>query len=308
MVSLKARFFYHVVKRRLAKFRALKLPLPEARALRDKASAQLFKLPPGLSLEAAQLGGLPGEWLRPEGAGSAEVVLYLHGGGYVQGSLDTHRGLAANLARASAASTYIVGYRLAPEHPFPAALDDAMAVYAALQAQAPGRRIALAGDSAGAGLALACALRIRAEGRMAPVALALMSPWTDLSLSNASHLSQAAVDPYFPNLSILRGAAAAYLADGAHGDVRDPLVSPQFADLRGLPPTLIHVGELEALLDDSRVLAQKMGAALAVYPGMWHVWQAFGGRFREADHSLAALGAFVRRQFEAAASAQNAAS
>lgn len=307
MASLKSRFFYHVVKHRLAKFRALKLPLPEARALRNKASAQLFKLPPGLSLEAAQLGGLPGEWLRPERAGSG-VLLYLHGGGYVQGSLDTHRGLAANLARASAASTYVVGYRLAPEHPFPAALDDAVAVYAALQAQAPGRRIALAGDSAGGGLALACALRIRAEGRVAPVALALMSPWTDLTLSNASHLSQAAVDPYFPNLSVLRGSAAAYVADGAHGDARHPLVSPQFADLRGLPPTLIHVGEREALLDDSRILAQKMGAALAVYPGMWHVWQAFGGRFREADHSLAALGAFVRRHFEAAASAQNAAS
>ena len=299
MASLKSRFFYHVVKRRLAKFRALKLPLPAARALRDKVSVELFKLPPGLSRKAAQLGGLPGEWLRPEGAGSG-VLLYLHGGGYVQGSLDTHRGLAANLARASGASTYVLGYRLAPEHPFPAALDDAMVVYAALQAQAPGLRIALAGDSAGAGLALACALRIRAEGRVPPVALALMSPWTDLTLSNASHLSLAAVDPYFPDLSVLRDAASAYVG---RGDARHPLVSPQFADLTGLPPTLIHVGEREALLDDSRILAQKMGAALTVYPGMWHVWQAFGGRFREADHSLAALGTFVQFQFEVAAAA-----
>ena len=112
MASLKSRFFYHIVKRRLASFRALELPLPEARALRDQASAQLFRMPPALSRAAAQLGGLPGEWLRPQSAGSG-VLLYLQGGGYVQGSLDTHRGLAAHLARASAAPTYLVGYRLA---------------------------------------------------------------------------------------------------------------------------------------------------------------------------------------------------
>ena len=114
MASLKSRLFYHIVKRRLARFRALEVPLPEARALRDQASAQLFKMPPALSRAAAQLAGLPGEWLHPERAGSG-VLLYPHGGGYRQGSLDTHRGLAAHLARASAASTYLVGYRFAPE-------------------------------------------------------------------------------------------------------------------------------------------------------------------------------------------------
>ncbi len=290
MASFKSRVCYFLLKRRLAAFRALNLPLPQARTLRDQLARQQLKMPPGLSCEAAQLGGQPGEWLRPAGAGGG-VLLYLHGGGYVQGSLDTHRSLAARLARASAASTYVVGYRLAPEHPFPAALDDALAVYAALQAQAPERRIALAGDSAGGGLALACALRIKALGRVAPVALALMSPWTDLTLSNASHLSQAAVDPYFPTLAVLRGSAAAYVG---RGNARDPLISPQFADLSGLPPTLIHVGEREALLDDSRLLAQKMGAGLKVYPGMWHVWQAFGGRFREADESTAELGEFLQ--------------
>jgi acetyl esterase/lipase len=302
MASLKSWLYYHLLKRRLAQFRALNLPLPEARARRDAESERRFKLPPGIAAEAAGVAGRPGEWLRPEGSSGTGLMLYLHGGAYVQGSVKTHRALAARLALASGAKTFIVDYRLAPEHPFPAALDDAFTVYQSLQASHPNEPLAVAGDSAGGGLAVALALRIKAEAAAMPAALALLSPWTDLTLSNATHETLASVDPYFPTRTPLRMAAAAYCADAS---THDPLVSPQFADLSSLPPTLIHVGALEALLDDSRVLAQRMQAQgteaqLAVYPGMWHVWQIFGGKLREADQSLTELGTFLHSKLAAA--------
>ena len=296
MASLKSKLYYHLLKRRLAQFRALNLPLPEARARRDAESDQRFKLPPGISAEAARIANRPGEWLRPEGSPGTGLLLYLHGGAYVQGSVRTHRALAARLALASGAATFIFDYRLAPEHPFPAALDDAFAVYQSLRASHPGERIAVAGDSAGGGLALALALRVNAEAAVMPAALALLSPWTDLTFGNASHQTLAGVDPYFPDSTPLRMAAAAYCAGRS---ARDPLVSPQFADLSGMPPTLIHVGALEALLDDSRLLAQRMRAQgcearLEVYPRMWHVWQIFGGQLREADQSIDELSRFIQ--------------
>jgi len=276
----------------------LNLPLPEARARRDKESEQRFKLPAGLSAEATQIAGRPGEWLRPDGPHGNGLLLYLHGGAYVQGSVLTHRALAARLALASSAQAFILDYRLAPEHPYPAALDDAFSVYQALQASHPGTPVAVAGDSAGGGLALALALRINAEAAPMPAALALLSPWTDLTLSSATHETLASVDPYFPDRAPLRAAASAYCAGASP---QDPCVSPQFGDLGDLPPTIIHVGALEALLDDSRLLAQRMqvqGAEvrLHVYPGMWHVWQIFGGELREADQSLSELGAFLKRK------------
>ena len=296
MSSLKSHLIYFVLKRRLARFRALELPLPQIRALRDEESASRFKLPDGVVAEPARLAGLAGEWLQTAGKPDSGVVLYLHGGAYVQGSVKTHRALAARLALASASSTFIVDYRLAPEHPHPAALDDALAVYLALRALAPDGSIALAGDSAGGGLAVALALRLKAEGHACPAALVLLSPWTDLTLANATHRTRACVDPYFPTTALLGGAATAY---SGGRDLADPLISPQFADLGGLPPTVIHVGEREALLDDSLVLAAKMReqgtpVELAVYPGMWHVWQVFGGQMKEADDSLGKLGAFLQ--------------
>ncbi|MEK0417725.1 MAG: hypothetical protein RI949_1731 [Pseudomonadota bacterium] len=303
MSSIRSRIWYHLIRRKLAQQRALKLPLEQARANGDRNSARMFKIPAGISTQAADIDGLNGEWLRPEGSKPAGLLLYLHGGAYVQGSVKTHRALAARLALASQASAFIVDYRLAPEHPFPAAVDDALVVYKALRRAYPGEPIALAGDSAGGGLTVATALRIRDEAVPAPVALALLSPWTDLTLGNPSHLSKAKVDPYFPDSSLLSLAAKAY----AWGrDPRTPQISPQFADLGGLPPTLIHVGEREALLDDSLILAEKMTAAgsqaqLDLYPDMWHVWQVFAGRFPEADRSIAAIGAFLKGQLEQAA-------
>lgn len=297
MQSLRSRVYYHLTRRALAKSRALKLPIAQGRLAREQQSLRVLRMPPGLRAERCTVAGVSGEWLRPQRADEDGVVLYLHGGAYVYGSTITHRGLASALAAAAGQAVLNIDYRLAPEHPFPAGLEDALAVYRALTQMHPGRAIAVAGDSAGGGLALALALRARDEGLRPPSALALMSPWTDLTLSHPSHASKARVDPYFPDSALLQGAAAVYAA-GTPLD--DSLVSPLFADLARLPPTMIHVGELEALLDDSTVLAQKIGAeggavTLRVFPRMWHVWQLLTGRMPEADASLAELGAFVRR-------------
>ena len=300
MQSLKSRFFYYVVKRKLAQMRELNLPLPESRAMQEKATPTMFKMPLGVSTERVEIRGLQGLWLRPDAQRSNGIVLYLHGGAYVQGSINTSRALAARLALASQTSTLSLDYRLAPEHPYPAAVDDAFDVYCELLKTHPGRPIAVTGDSAGGGLSVALALRIRDAGVNPPVALALLSPWTDLALSNATHITLAKVDPFFANKEPLTKAAQAY-AMGQ--DLSNPFISPQYARFADFPPTLIHVGALEALLDDSRVLAQKISAdgasaELKVFPGMWHVWQVFGGLFKEADQSLFELGEFLNARLD----------
>jgi len=294
--SLKSRFFYYAVKRQLRKFALRGGTLEQVRAARDKSSQRMFPQPKGVHVQATQLGGCPGEWLRPTGARADSVILYLHGGAYITGSCHTHRGLAGHLAKAAGLDCFLLDYRLAPEHPFPAALDDAQAAYLALHAQNPACTIVLAGDSAGGGLALALALRLRDTGHAAPGAMALLSPWTDLTLSLPTHRSKAAVDPFFPDSTTLAMAAQLYAGGSS---LTQPGVSPHFAALHGLPRTLIHVGEHEALLGDAHALAANMQAAgspvqLQEFEGMWHVWQIFAGRFAEADASIKQLGTFLR--------------
>jgi acetyl esterase/lipase len=294
--SLKSRFFYYAVKRQLRKLALRGGGLAQIRSARDKSAQRMFPAPKGVQVQAAELGGCPGEWLQPAGAAQSSVILYLHGGAYITGSCHTHRGLAGHIAQAAGLDCFLLDYRLAPEHPFPAAVDDAYAAYLALHRQDPTRRIVLAGDSAGGGLALALALRLRDAGHPAPGAMALLSPWTDLTLSLPTHHSKAAVDPFFPDTSTLAMAAQLY---AGNQNLRQPLVSPYFAPLHGLPRTLIHVGEHEALLGDAQALAATMQAAgspvqLQEFEGMWHVWQLFAGRFAEADASIKQLGTFLR--------------
>lgn len=296
MQSIKSRLFYYVIRRKIAQFRKLGLSLVESRELRDRESIRAYKMPKGILSEEVLIQGIRGEWLRPVAARHGGILLYLHGGAYVTCSIKTHRALAANLALAAETVTFIIDYRLAPEHPFPAAVDDAYAVYTAIQLAHPKTPIAVAGDSAGGGLTMALAMRIRDEELHAPAALALLSPWTDLTLGNLTHNAKASVDPFFPDTNVLSEAANAY-AGGR--DLKTPLISPLFADLSRLPPTLIHVGEREVLLDDSRILAHRMtaqgsSAELKVYSGMWHVWQAFAGQFCEADQSVSEIGEFLR--------------
>jgi acetyl esterase/lipase len=253
--------------------------------------------PEGVTVVPGTLGGRPAEWLTPVGPSPVGTVLYLHGGGYCIGSLDTHRDLGARLAVAAGATVVTLDYRLAPEHPFPAAVDDACAAYAELSAEGSGAGpLAVAGDSAGGGLTMATLLALRASGSPLPAAAACLSPWVDLTQQAPSFDSMAGLDPMVTKVG-LDVMADAYLA-GA--DPADPLASPLFApDLAGLPPILIEVGEHEVLLDDAVRLADRIGAdggtvSLTVWPRLIHVFQAFpGSLIPEADQSIAAVGSFL---------------
>jgi epsilon-lactone hydrolase len=266
----------------------------EARRRSEEASASR-PLADGFTARPGTLGGV--DVLRLDGPYRSDiVVLYFHGGGYTFGSPRTTATLTSRLAARAGASAISVGYRLAPENPFPAALDDALAAYRGLldSGVAPAR-IVVAGDSAGGGLAMALLIAARDAGLARPAAAVLFSPWTDLTLSGASITSKGEADLVL-TADGQREAAADY-ADGTAPD--DPLVSPLFADLAGLPPLLIQVGSHEILLDDSTGLAERAAIAdvevrLEVTAGAPHVFQRFAGSLDEADVALASAGAFIR--------------
>lgn len=241
-------------------------------------------------------GGVDGEWLVPPDAPRDKAVLYFHGGGFRIGSVASHRDLIARIAEASGCRVLAINYRLAPEHPFPAALDDALIAYQYLRDQglAPAD-IAFAGDSAGGNLVLAAMLAARDRGLPSPAAGALMSPWTDLAATGASYESRAEADPIHQRAMIL-ALARNYL--GKDGDVRDPLASPLNADLTGLPPLLVQVGDRETVRDDSVGLAARAKAAgvdveLEVWDGMIHVFQMFP-EIPQAREAIASLAKFLR--------------
>ncbi len=253
-------------------------------------------LPDGTCTTAVDAGGVPSEWVDvPDGAGAA-TLLYLHGGGYCVGSVRTHRALVARLATATRARGLTVGYRLAPEHPFPAAVNDAVAAYRwLLQAGVDPATIVIAGDSAGGGLTVALLVALRDAGEPPPAAGVCISPWTDLACTGDSMTTCAARDPMVQREPLL-GMAAAYLAGQ---DPRTPLASPLHADLHGLPPLLIHVGTAETLLDDARRLAARARAAgvaveLDTWEDMIHVWHGFAPLLPEADEAIARIGAWVQ--------------
>lgn len=242
-------------------------------------------------------GGLPAEWAADESAAGDQAVLYLHGGGYVIGSVRTHRVLMAGLSRASGARVLGLEYRLAPEHPFPAPVEDAVAAYRWLlrQGYAPGR-IAVAGDSAGGGLAVAMLAQARSYGLPLPAAAVCFSPWVDLEGIGDSMTANAGSSDMVERDGLLF-MANAYL-NGANP--RAPLAAPLYADLRGLPPTLIQAGGAETLLDDSTRLADAARAAgvaveLDVWDDMIHVWQLFAPMLPEGRQALAQAGAFIRK-------------
>lgn len=244
-----------------------------------------------VTIESSQVGGIAGEWLRPTRArvGAGGAILYLHGGGYCAGSPVTHRALTSRLAHTAGLPLFAAAYRLAPEHRFPAALEDATTTYRALAAEGP---VALAGDSAGAGLAVATALTARQHGIAAPTALILFSPWVDLSLSWLSQ--EAAPDEALLTLPWLAACARSYAGD----DVIAPLVSPIGADLGGLPPTLIQAGGDELLLRDATRLRDALaGAGVSVrcdiVAGRWHAFQLHAGWLPSADAAIARAGQFI---------------
>jgi monoterpene epsilon-lactone hydrolase len=250
-----------------------------------------------VTCERVSANGVDGEWITPANARDEKATLYCHGGGFRIGSVASHRDLIARIATASDCRVLAINYRLAPEHCFPAALDDALAAYDRLldQGLRPGN-IAFAGDSAGGNLVLAAMLALRERGTPLPAAAVLMSPWTDLAATGASYVTRAEADPIHQRPMIL-ALARNYL--GEH-DPCDPLASPLYGDLRGLPPLLIQVGDRETVLDDSVMFADKARAAgvdveLQVWPGMIHVFQMFGAELPEAHEATASMGAFLTR-------------
>jgi acetyl esterase/lipase len=246
------------------------------------------------------VGGVPGWWCRPQDAPEKAAILYLHGGAYILGSAKAHRNFVGHIALRAGTAAFVPDYRLAPEHPFPAAVEDARAAYRGLVKQGV-VDIALAGDSAGGGLALVLlslmVAEARADSRRHPRGAAVMSPWTDLSLSGASLKTRADADPFLTE-EALASAARLYLGQN---DPRDLLASPLFGNMAGLPPILLHVGEDEVLLDDARRYADQVSAndgdiQLHIWAGMPHVFPSNIGTLASANGALGVLGAFLREQ------------
>jgi acetyl esterase/lipase len=249
----------------------------------------------GVTVEPTEVAGLTAEWLLPECAPEDRLLLYLHGGAYLMGGCATHRQMVSYIARASGVRTLLPEYRLAPEHPFPAAIDDVVRLYRSLRhGGMAAESIVIAGDSAGGGLAMATLLSLRDAGEPMPAAACLISPWLDLTGEGDSMTERAAHDPWFrpEDMPII---ARYYCRDD---QVRHPLVSPVFADLEGLPPLFIQVGEDEILLSDSTRIADNIRQAggqvsLEVWPRMWHVFQAFVHHVPEAREAVGNIGDFV---------------
>ena len=253
------------------------------------------RVPADVICEKVSAGGVNAEWIATPGAAADRVILYLHGGGYVIGSINTHRAMISRIARASNARALAIDYRLAPEHPFPAAVDDTIAAHKWLLGQGykPGK-IVIAGDSAGGGLTIAALLAIRDAGLPMPACSVPISPWTDLEGTGESVRTRAARDVMVTQENLAHSAKQYY---GTH-DPKDPLVSPVHANFRGLPPMLIHVGDAEILLDDATRVAKSAKSAgvdveLEVWDDMPHVWHVFAKILPEGQQAIDKIGKFV---------------
>jgi acetyl esterase/lipase len=274
------------------------IPIAERRELLEAMS---FKVNDDIDVETVQVAGIKAEWLRAPGVQTDRAILYLHGGGYVIGSLNTHRALGGEISRASQAAVLMLDYRLAPEFPFPAAVEDGITGYRWLLEQgfAPAQ-IAIAGDSAGGGLVVATLVAAREQGLAMPRSAVCISPWGDMTCSNELYRTRDDADPMVKHAGITQ-MAALYL-NGA--DPKSPLASPNFADLTGLPPILIHVGSDETLLDDAIALDHKAKAdgvqsTLEVWDQMIHVWHAFHPMLPEGKAGIERVGEFIRQQWAA---------
>ena len=252
-----------------------------------------------ITCEAVDCDGVAGEWSMAPGSDVSRVLLYFHGGGYCSGSIVSHRRLVTEAGRAAGMRTLAIDYRLAPEHPYPAAHEDALAAWRFLRRQGiAADRIVVGGDSAGGNLTLGLISRLRAAGEPLPACAWLLSPWTDLTMSGATLATRDPVDPLI-HKAYLDELAAAYAAPAA--DRRNPLVSPLFADLAGFPPMLIQVGSAETLLADATRLAEAAGSAdvevrLQIWPHMIHAWPMWNAQLEDGRRALGDAGQFIRSQ------------
>lgn len=269
---------------------------PDRRKRLDEVGA-VWSVADDVKLTAVDLSGIPAEYSVVPGSDLSRVLMFFHGGGYCSGSIKSHRRLVTEAGRAAKMRTLAVGYRLAPEHPFPAAYDDALTAWRFLRKQGiAARNIAIGGDSAGAGLALGLISRLRDLHDELPACAWLISPWTDLTMSGSTLLTKAIADPLI-HKEYLNELASAYLPPGI--DRKDPRVSPLYADFGNFPPMLIQIGSDETLLDDATRLAARAGAAavavtLEIWPHMIHAWPLWNARLEDGRRALASAGSFIR--------------
>lgn len=274
------------------------LTIDEDRAQLDELSKR-FPLPIGLTTEALTVGNVPVEWLIPANCEAEGILYYLHGGGYSIGSIQAYRHMVGTIADAAGIRALLIEYRLAPEHPFPEGLDDAISVYQWLLDQGhDAGSIAIAGDSAGGGLTLATLLRLRDEGVPLPGCAVVISPWTDLKNSVESRCTKLSAEV------VLAGPGAkdrALQYAGNESLLEHPYVSPLYADLTGLPPMLIQVGTEELLLDDSTLIAERLKEAgvdvdIDIWDGLFHVWHYYVGWLPEAEEALDEIAAWISQR------------
>jgi len=269
---------------------------PDRRKRLDDVGA-VWPVANDMELTAVDVNGIPGEFSIAPGSDPSGVLMFFHGGGYCSGSIRSHRRLVTEAGRAASTRTLAVGYRLAPEHPFPAAYDDALTAWQFLRNQGiAASRIAIGGDSAGAGLTLALIARLRDAHGELPACAWLISPWTDLTMSGSTLASKAAVDPLI-HKEYLSELADVYVPAGM--DRKDPRVSPLFATFADFPPMLIQIGSDETLLDDATRLAERVGATdvavtLEIWPHMIHAWPLWNAHLEEGRRALLQAGAFIR--------------
>jgi epsilon-lactone hydrolase len=262
----------------------------------DKLGA-MFKLPKGIKVVKELAGSVPAEWLIPPGVSKGRVVLYLHGGSYMSGSPNSHRSLVANIAIAAKARALVLDYRMAPEHPHPAAVEDAVTAYKWLiNGHVDPSHLAIAGDSAGGGLAVALLLSLRDSNVPLPASCVCLSPWTDLAFTGESWKSKAKADLIIYDYKEL--AFAKMYLGGL--DPKTPLASPLYADLKGLPPLLVQVGTDEVLLSDSTRLVERakqagVDAVLDEWERMQHVWQFAASFIPEGRRAIDRIGEFIDR-------------
>ena len=254
--------------------------------------------PAGVTCTPVEAGGVSAEWSVADGADQDKVILYVHGGGYVMGSAGSHRDMTGRLSQAAGARVLSLNYRLAPEHPFPAPVDDAVAAYRWLLGQGiQASNMAIAGDSAGGGLALAALIAIRDAGEPVPAAGIGISPWVDMEGMGESMTTRAAVDPVVQKEGLL-GMAKIYLGGT---DPKNPLAAPLHANLAGLPPLLIQVGDAETLLDDATRITERARKAdvdvtLKIWDEMPHVWHLFAPILPEGQQAIEEIGTFFKEQ------------
>lgn len=291
-LSLRARFLRFLLRKI---FKGQHLTIEQNRARAAESARYIGRVPKGIEVEKIDIDGIRAEWLNPLAFAKEKVILYLHGGGYVGGSIETHRLICGVMAKSTRAKVLLPAYRLAPENPFPAALDDALKVYHWLLAQGyKPANIIIAGDSAGGGLSVATVLALRDAKEPLPTAIVCISPWADLTLKGQTHITKAKSEAVLTTDALREGAL--YYADKERLD--HPLISPVYADFHGLPPMLIQVGSEEILLDDATTLAEKARAdgvavELKVWDGLWHVWHAFGNLVPESRRAFEEIGQFI---------------